>query len=290
MCGATERLGIASPSKVGLSPRVRGNLGYYRRGHCSGGPIPACAGQPHRRAEHLFHRRAYPRVCGATVKMGLLLPSGMGLSPRVRGNPVAAASVAPRSGPIPACAGQPWVGTPGGGQLWAYPRVCGATLICCSVTAGSSGLSPRVRGNLVQEAALVLRHGPIPACAGQPACNAPGPRQDRAYPRVCGATGNAAANGAPLSGLSPRVRGNLINKMNILGCTGPIPACAGQPKSFAFFFEKATAYPRVCGATPFCCDGRQSEPGLSPRVRGNRRCRGVLQGRAGPIPACAGQP
>ena len=30
------------------------------------------------------------------------------------------------------------------------------------------GLSPRVRGNLIQRNAGAVRQGPIPACAGQP--------------------------------------------------------------------------------------------------------------------------
>ena len=50
------------------------------------------------------------------------------------------------------------------------------------------------------------------------------------------------------------------------------------------------AYPRVCGATRHVELLALSDLGLSPRVRGNP-CQLVADGlRAGPIPACAGQP
>ena len=70
---------------------------------------------------------AYPRVCGATVQLDDGRKAWGGLSPRVRGNPVAGANPDGKSGPIPACAGQP---NQGAGRVIAgraYPRVCGAT-------------------------------------------------------------------------------------------------------------------------------------------------------------------
>ena len=49
----------------------------------------------------------YPRVCGGTLVGALKRPPGSGLSPRVRGNPVAILVVLPYLGSIPACAGEP---------------------------------------------------------------------------------------------------------------------------------------------------------------------------------------
>ena len=91
-------------------------------------------------------------------------------------------------------------------------------------------------------------------------------------------------------GLSPRVRGNrrlcrLANRVD-----GPIPACAGEPRSCAGPWSGLWAYPRVCGGTGWTPLDVSAVEGLSPRVRGNRvdapRCE---RGR-GPIPACAGEP
>ena len=74
-----------------------------------------------------------------------------------------------------------------------YPRACGGTsttairslVICCS------GLSPRVRGNLMLYGILAARV--------------------EVYPRACGGTRIVVIQLSPArgSGLSPRVRGNL---------------------------------------------------------------------------------
>ena len=71
-------------------------------------------------------------------------------------------------------------------------------------------------------------------------------------------------------GLSPRVRGNLSEKLGITRGTGSIPACAGEPGSPFRFGDplsrsipacagepdlsisvgsKCMVYPRVCGGT-----------------------------------------
>ena len=57
--------------------------------------------------------------------------AGLGLSPRVRGNPVRGhyGSVLFRS--IPACAGEPLVFTDANVFKEVYPRVCGGTYIPC---------------------------------------------------------------------------------------------------------------------------------------------------------------
>ena len=68
VCGATLVESSGLSCSWGLSPRVRGNL---ERGWLElevFGPIPACAGQPFSTNIQLFKYRAYPRVCGATVK------------------------------------------------------------------------------------------------------------------------------------------------------------------------------------------------------------------------------
>ena len=75
-----------------------------------------------------------------------------------------------------------------------------------------------------------------------------------------------------------------------LSCSGPIPACAGQPLPGQYQQRSQGAYPRVCGATQPTLEVRPGYQGLSPRVRGNLGAVGTQLRHAGPIPACAGQP
>ena len=213
------------------------------------GPIPACAGQPI--SSHRNHpaSRAYPRVCGATGAPFSLIRYSPGLSPRVRGNRRHAHVICHFLGPIPACAGQPGRLRHISPRIWAYPRVCGATSLTLNATASSEGLSPRVRGNPYGVQTLSMTPGPIPACAGQPRAHHAPLSVYWAYPRVCGATGFRSAQGVVHVGLSPRVRGNPHPFAKGDVWTGPIPACAGQPRLLRSALAWSRAYPRVCGAT-----------------------------------------
>ena len=210
VCGATTE-GQSHPIQaLGLSPRVRGNLFRAASSNSSVGPIPACAGQPARVNPLAWRLGAYPRVCGATVTVCKSLHGLLGLSPRVRGNLNPLAWRLGRRGPIPACAGQPFLRISACSSSGAYPRVCGATVTMPEKNMGTKGLSPRVRGNRWSRSAAVSHSGPIPACAGQPSTDAGGSATTRAYPRVCGATGTLMGGYADDLGLSPRVRGNQL--------------------------------------------------------------------------------
>ena len=154
VCGATGSGGVSLPLRSGLSPRVRGNRCWPRASLSALRPIPACAGQPQTVISNFCFIKAYPRVCGATMLLLRLSRIGVGLSPRVRGNRGGVQAFAPCPRPIPACAGQP-IGVPNERTpLGAYPRVCGATHIRDTGWMGRWGLSPRVRGNLLQGASL----------------------------------------------------------------------------------------------------------------------------------------
>ena len=168
--------------------------------------------------------------------------------------------------------------------------MCGATFAPYLRARFREGLSPRVRGNLGCRRVLLASRGPIPACAGQPCSNRLPPIFWGAYPRVCGATMQSLAVCTAHVGLSPRVRGNRVCKHLAYWRSGPIPACAGQPSFAKFVLSASTAYPRVCGATAVNLMSLSAITGLSPRVRGNHWKASKAVGRAGPIPACAGQP
>ena len=127
---------------------------------------------------------------------------------------------------------------------------------------------------------------------------------------MCGGTLSPVFRTGIVSGLSPRVRGNLALLIPVLPQPGPIPACAGEPLRAISDPTHRWAYPRVCGGTrirssnqsrirayPRVCGGTVNAQktcvfcqGLSPRVRGNLQAANGCPICRGPIPACAGEP
>ena len=132
--------------------------------------------------------------------------------------------------------------------------------------------------------------GSIPACTGEPSrSSSPRPTR-RVYPRVYGGTSMRRLLASLMSGLSPRVRGNHICQMRTGGLAGSIPACTGEPAYPRHGPALAPVYPRVYGGTALRAEESASASGLSPRVRGNHRCRADHRLRVGSIPACTGEP
>ena len=89
----------------------------------------------------------YPRAYGETDDGADAHVSDEGLSPRIRGNRVAAKVFSSADGSIPAHTGKPvrvmaaWI--------WSrvYPRAYGETYLLDACTDIKVGLSPRIRGN-----------------------------------------------------------------------------------------------------------------------------------------------
>ncbi len=93
-----------------------------------------------------------------------------------------------------------------------------------------------------------------------------------------------------MSGLSPRVRGNLPRAAQWRGYLGSIPACAGEPRAARKRSLQRRVYPHVCGGTASTYTFGGGNSGLSPRVRGNRCKPAPPPSGRGSIPACAGEP
>ena len=237
-----------------------------------------------------FSQGGYPRVCGGTQLAETQARQTTGLSPRVRGNRQAGAARQGRGGSIPACAGEPAAGVPRDRRQRVYPRVCGGTPATVTAPPVVTGLSPRVRGNRDHRRTSLRRAGSIPACAGEPPNTAFATYCPKVYPRVCGGTQLDSSTSSDPAGLSPRVRGNLLEVIPHCQGKGSIPACAGEPSGGNPALPGQRVYPRVCGGTNPTSPKTTCPYGLSPRVRGNRI--GGFLGNHGQrsIPACAGEP
>ena len=211
VCGGTCSAARRCPPPSGLSPRVRGNPDLWATAQSDRGSIPACAGEPTWPSRPSRSPLVYPRVCGGTGSNNLDISFRVGLSPRVRGNPLKSM----------------------GFLDWpkVYPRVCGGTVHSPYVQSLVDGLSPRVRGNPIRPRSRSAGAGSIPACAGEPSRHAPKATASAVYPRVCGGTAKKAGIQSPPWGLSPRVRGNLRRFIRWSRSARSIPACAGEPAS-----------------------------------------------------------
>ena len=167
---------------------MRGNPLTVAAGAPQRRSIPACAGEPRDAPATPSARKVYPRVCGGTGRTSTPSRTGLGLSPRVRGNPhrIDAAIL----------------------LLEVYPRVCGGTRRASGRRWRGGGLSPRVRGNQTGDHHAATSFGSIPACAGEPVVRWRSIMWYPVYPRVCGGTASGWTIWRFCIGLSPRVRGN----------------------------------------------------------------------------------
>ena len=151
-----------------------------------------------------------------------------------------------------------------------------------------NGSSPRVRGTFFVHAPVQLRSRFIPACAGNIPLFSLTNELTAVHPRVCGEHKHSITGMANMVGSSPRVRGTLNLKWNMLLCYRFIPACAGNIRFACYPCRISAVHPRVCGEHVNVGRERLAAVGSSPRVRGtfptlqrgNRYCRF--------IPACAG--
>ena len=189
---------------------MRGNHEVANNAGYAGRSIPAYAGEPRNGKRRPTLTTVYPRVCGGTRRVAMLLGYGYGLSPRMRGNRVPAFIRPGHMGSIPAYAGEPGCFCLWGSRPAVYPRVCGGTVNPAMARADMRGLSPRMRGNPAHAHHADLIRRSIPAYAGEPRKKNLRYWTIPVYPRVCGGTAGTRPCGHPVSGLSPRMRGNPV--------------------------------------------------------------------------------
>ena len=212
--------------------------------------------------------------------------SQRGLSPRVRGNPVSwliLPSPERWTGSIPAGAGEP---RPRAAGLEVYPRGCGGTSLLGSQMHPISPVYPRGCGGTSTIVAFKVRGNPYLSSI----------LRSRVYPRGCGGT---SALGQPIpagAAMKRRVRtvyprgcgGTMLPTIGSGGfwsiaLCGSIPAGAGEPGQIGQYASRRHVVPLgsipagagepvvySCGVFPGVGGTPPClAPGLSPRVRGN---------------------
>ena len=175
-------------------------------------------------------------------------------------------------------------------QRGVYPHACGET--ACSVPHAGRilGLSPRMRGNPSSRAADPADPRSIPTHAGKPKIDRISASCPRVYPHACGETALKPSWPLITAGLSPRMRGNQINRDLDRVVHGSIPTHAGKPTQRLPWAAFRRVYPHACGETEFAQNLFWKRPGLSPRMRGNLEDLKQLGRDAGSIPTHAGKP
>ena len=250
MDGGTVYIQTAQYSKVGLSPRGRGNRFQCVYINILPGSIPAWTGEPARMLPTPRMIRVYPRVDGGTWYAIDRHRFIVGLSPRGRGNrPLRDGHVAGHRS-IPAWTGEPTSSRCRPPMSAVYPRVDGGTPRSPATPPTRYGLSPRGRGNRTLGDAGKGNRRSIPAWTGEPALGTRPASAEQVYPRVDGGTSGDVQMTAAVEGLSPRGRGNLLADGDGKGPDGSIPAWTGEPGPLVEVFEFLWVYPRVDGGTP----------------------------------------
>ncbi len=112
-CGGTWPDWCVRNGQRGLSPRLRGNLGYVVVNDPQKRSIPAPAGEPIIQVAQAGAQGVYPRACGGTYPMPWVPLRTPGLSPRLRGNLHDGMPQGKNVRSIPAPAGEPWIGCVG---------------------------------------------------------------------------------------------------------------------------------------------------------------------------------
>ena len=126
-CGGTSTIPARTGWTPGLSPRMRGHRSGEFHADANAGSIPADAGAPATTSPSWTNTKVYPRGCGGTSAFCSPLPSGRGLSPRMRGHPNRDPAKYLWNGSIPADAGAPKCSPRKAQSPQVYPRGCGGT-------------------------------------------------------------------------------------------------------------------------------------------------------------------
>ena len=110
------------------------------------------------------------------------------------------------------------------------------------------------------------------------------------YPHACGETHVIWSSDTTLTGLSPRLWGNLCGLSARTTIRGSIPTPVGKPKVVSKSRRVGGVYPHACGETVRLYRGQMVFQGLSPRLWGNHLYAIATHQAQGSIPTPVGKP
>ena len=189
---------------------MRGTLMFNRGNDRTPGIIPAYAGNTFLSLIRRHLSRDHPRVCGEHSKPMVEEACKQGSSPRMRGTHGACCPASPRSGIIPAYAGNTMALQCRERPGRDHPRVCGEHLPVIRSVGARGGSSPRMRGTPEGRAFDGGERGIIPAYAGNTTYHCGQTVSARDHPRVCGEHKSVGRVFDPITGSSPRMRGTPV--------------------------------------------------------------------------------
>ena len=197
-------------SASGLSPRIRGTGRRWCPLQLRLWFIPAYTGNGHPKYKKSIFAAVYPRVYGERAQLALEVGAGSGLSPRIRGTAAAFDSGVRDQRFIPAYTGNGLMFTQPRLATSVYPRVYGERPPPLPSMQATTGLSPRIRGTADR---LVVGIDPdrfIPAYTGNGFRRCLVRWGGAVYPRVYGERASKCRTSSTVTGLSPRIRGTVL--------------------------------------------------------------------------------
>ena len=175
--------------REGPSPRARGIPVAGQVGGDCERSIPASAGNPSRGPARWRSTGVHPRERGESGRSARARRRVYGPSPRARGILARGGGERPRSGSIPASAGNPVNRHLASGGLGVHPRERGESSLPRGWMAFATGPSPRARGIRAREPRSSTPAGSIPASAGNPGRGSVCSGHVRVHPRERGESG-----------------------------------------------------------------------------------------------------
>ena len=212
----------------GSSPLARGTLGGKPKIQVEEGLIPARAGNTRRRAHPPGLPRAHPRSRGEHSRKKYLAKLDKGSSPLARGTHIELDHLNVVDGLIPARAGNTWESDTQRTPHGAHPRSRGEHGENFGITTLRKGSSPLARGTRRCKRIKSVKHGLIPARAGNTRGGSQTTTLNGAHPRSRGEHASPRRPTAAAPGSSPLARGTRLTTKSIKPIKGLIPARAGN--------------------------------------------------------------
>ena len=211
-----------------------------------------------------------------------------GSSPLTRGTLFRHISGARHRGIIPAYAGNTLASALSAAKRWDHPRLRGEHSSFLSHCCSGLGSSPLTRGTRTKHDRGTLRHGIIPAYAGNTRCAPSSAPPTRDHPRLRGEHMGTCSGLSLQSGSSPLTRGTLLPFGVADFRLGIIPAYAGNTSSPGMSRTETRDHPRLRGEHIVDIYESTVAEGSSPLTRGTLADVAGCDVVIGIIPAYAG--